>query len=48
LQRDPPDWFAEKFVALPAMEFVQEILEIGRRRLLISFEPQKFADLFFV
>jgi hypothetical protein len=30
------------------MKIMQEILEVSRRRLLILFEPQKFADLFFV
>src|SRR3954465_13156501 len=47
LQGNPPDGFLQELVALTAMEFVKEILEIGRRRLLIFFEPQKFADLFF-
>src|SRR2546423_2365339 len=47
LQRDPPDRFLQEFVPLPAMEFVEEILEVTWRRLLIFFEPQKLADLFF-
>jgi hypothetical protein len=29
----------EQFIALPAMKFVQEILEITGRRLLVSFQP---------
>src|SRR2546421_345076 len=46
-RRDPPDRFLQEFVPLPAMEFVEKILEVTWRRLLIFFEPQKLADLFF-
>src|SRR2546430_9592536 len=48
LERDAPDRFLQELVPLPAMEFVQEIIEVTWRRLLIFLEPQKLADLFFV
>src|SRR5438874_8999113 len=34
-----PERLPEQFIALPAMKFVQEILEITRRRLLVFFQP---------
>ena len=39
-ERNSPERLPEQFIALPAMKFVQEILEIARRRLLVFFQPQ--------
>ena len=34
-ERDFPERLAEQIIALPPMKFVQEVLEIARRRLLV-------------
>src|SRR5438552_7706906 len=41
---DFPKRLAEQFITLPAVKFVQEILEITRRRLLVFFQPQQPAN----
>jgi hypothetical protein len=47
-QADPPERLPQKFVALPPMKFVQEILEITRRRLLVAFQPKKLRNIVIV
>ena len=39
-----PERFAEKFVALPAMEFVEEIFEVTGRWLFEFFQAEQLSD----
>jgi hypothetical protein len=41
LQTDPPERLAKQFIALSAMEFVEEILEIPRRGLFVALQPKQ-------
>jgi hypothetical protein len=43
-QANPPKRLAEQFIALPAMKFMQEIIEVTRRRLLVAFQPEQFCN----
>jgi hypothetical protein len=43
-QADAPKRLAKQFIALAAMKFVQEILEINRRRLLVALQSKKPRD----
>jgi hypothetical protein len=48
LEANAPERLSQQFVTLPAMEFVQEIIEVTRRGLLVPFQAQQFADIVFV
>jgi hypothetical protein len=43
-----PNGLTQEFVPLTAMEFMEEIFEITRRRLLILFQAKQFADFVIV
>jgi hypothetical protein len=47
-QANPPKRLAQQFIALPAMEFVKEIIEITGGRLLISLQPKQPRDFVIV
>ena len=44
LKADSPQWLAEHFIALPAMKFMQEILEIAGRRLFVPLQSKQPCD----
>jgi hypothetical protein len=48
LQTDAPERLTQEFVTLTAMKFVQEIIEVTWRRLLVPFQAQQLADVVFV
>ena len=48
LQTDAPQRLAEHFIALPAMKFMQEILEIPGRRLLVALQSKQPRDFVIV
>src|SRR5438270_11895718 len=48
LHGDFPQWLPKQFVALTAMEFVQEVFEITRRRLFESLQAQQPANFVIV
>jgi hypothetical protein len=43
-QADAPQRLAKQFIALTAMKFVQEILEVTRWRLLVTFQSKQPCD----
>jgi hypothetical protein len=43
-QTNSPKRLAKQFIALPAMKFVQEILKISSRRLLVALQPKEPRD----
>jgi hypothetical protein len=43
-QANSPKRLAKQFIALPAMKFVQEILKIAWRRLLVALQPKQPRD----
>ena len=47
LKADAPQRLAEHFIALPAMKFMQEILEIAGRRLFVPLQSKECGELFF-
>jgi hypothetical protein len=48
LDADSPKWLAKEFFALAAMEFVQELFEVARRRSLITFQSKQPRDFLVV
>jgi hypothetical protein len=45
---DAPQRLAEHFIALPAVKFVQEILEIAGRRLFVPLQSKQPRDFVIV
>jgi hypothetical protein len=45
---DAPQRLAEHFIALPAMKFMQEILEIAGRRLFVPLQSKQPRDFVIV
>jgi hypothetical protein len=43
-EANAPKRLAKQFIALTAMKFVQEILKISRRRLLVALQPKQPRD----
>jgi hypothetical protein len=43
-QANAPKRLAKQFIALPAMKFVQEILKVSGRRLLVALQPKQPRD----
>ncbi len=48
LQGDAPKRLPKKLGALPAMELVEEIIEVSWRRLLMTFQAEQRGDVLFV
>ena len=48
MPENAPNGLTQEFVSLAAMKFMEEIIEITRRRLLILFQAKQFADLVIV
>ena len=48
LKADAPQRLAEHFIALPAVKFVQEILEIAGRRLFVPLQSKQPRDFVIV
>ncbi len=48
LKADAPQRLAEHFIALPAMKFMQEILEIAGRRLFVPLQSKQSRDFVIV
>ncbi len=44
LQANAPKRLAKQFIALPEMKFVQEILKVAGRRLLVTLQPKQSCD----
>ena len=47
-KEDAPQWLAEHFIALPAVKFMQEILEIAGRRLFVPLQSKQSRDFVIV
>jgi hypothetical protein len=48
LKADAPQRLTEHFIALPAVKFVQEILEIAGRRLFVPLQSKQPRDFVIV
>lgn len=48
IETDPPKRLAQKFVALTAMKFVEEIIKVAWRGLFESLQSKQFRDFVFV
>ena len=47
-KEDAPQWLAEHLIALPAVKFMQEILEIAGRRLFVPLQSKQSRDFVIV
>src|SRR5207253_5063919 len=45
IDTNTPERLPQKFIALPAMKFVQEIVEVTGRRLFVAFQPKQLRYL---
>jgi hypothetical protein len=45
IQANPPERLSKQLIALTAMKFVEEVLEISRRGPLVAFEPKQLCNL---
>jgi hypothetical protein len=47
-KEDAPQWLAEHFITLPAVKFMQKILEIAGRRLFVPLQSKQSRDFVIV